>query len=159
MNFFLSAWLILLGMASTTVLPCNHELLAGDVLGVRQTKNKLGSRIRPPDTRKYKDVIDGNDWLNPYLVIRPEGIEVIWRVSAAERRVVRRNELKKVLISFPVAAWPYGRVIGAQEIGIRGGTPNSEIWLRDEKLIEKNRLEANRTLASLGIKINWWPSN
>lgn len=159
MKFFLSAWLILLGMTSTTVIPCNQKLLASDALSVRQTKNKLDFRIRPPDTRKYKDVIDGNDWLNPYLVIRPEGIGVIWRVPAVERRVIPRNELKKVLISLPVAAWPYGRVVGVQEISIRSGTPNSEIWLRDEKLIEKNRLEANRTLASLGIKINWWPSN
>jgi hypothetical protein len=64
-----------------------------------------------------------------------------------------------MLISLPITAWPYGRIIGLQHISIRNGFPNSEVWRNDEVLIEKNNLEANKVLSSLGIKIKWWPSN
>jgi hypothetical protein len=104
-------------------------------------------------------VRDGNDWLNPYLVIRPEGIEVISRTSSIERKVIARSDLKKMLLSLPIATWPYGRIIGLQEIGIRSGTPDSKNWRKDKELIEKNRLEVKRVSASLGISIKWWPSN
>jgi hypothetical protein len=93
----------------------------------------------------------------PYLVIRPEGIKVVSRTSSLRGRIISRNDLKRVLISLPVAAWPYGGIIGVQEIGIRRGPPDSEVWRRDEELMEKNKSETKRVLASLGIKVNWWP--
>jgi hypothetical protein len=160
MRLILGMLLILSSAFITANDLLNQKVLAGDDLeDAQQAKNKLDSRIQPPDLRKYEDIRDGNDWLNPYLVIRPEGIQLIARGSSVERKVISRHELKKMLISLPVTAWPYGRVIGVQEIGIRSGSPNSEIWRKDDELIEKNKIEVNRVLSSLGVRIKWWPSN
>ena len=159
MKYILVTLLILSSAALAVEALPNQKLLAIDLLNVQKTKSKLDSRIRPVDPRKYEDVRDGNDWLNPYLVIRPEGYEVISRAPSVERKVVPRDGLKKMLVSLPVSAWPYGRAMGVQEISIRSGAPNSEVWRKDEGLIRKNKLAANKVLASLGIKIKWWPSN
>jgi hypothetical protein len=151
--------IILSGTLLAAYASPKQKLFAGNVLDTQRAKQKLDSRIQPPDPRKYEGVRDGNDWLNPYLVFRPDGVEVISSALPAGREVVSRNELKKVLISLPVSAWPYGRVIGVQDVGIRSGSSNTEAWRKDEKLIMKNKVEANKVLASLGIKVNWWPSN
>jgi hypothetical protein len=162
MKFILGILLILSSTALAAEPLSNQKLLAGDFLSAQQIKSKLDSRIQSPNPRKYEDVRDGNDWLNPYLVIRPDGIEIISRTSrttSVERKLMSRNDLKKMLIDLPVDAWPYGRIIGVGEIGIRSGAPNSEVWRKDKELIEKNKLKANGVLTSLGIKIKWWPSN
>ena len=159
MKFILGTLLILSSMVLASESFPNQKLLAGTVPDAQKIKDRSDSRIQPPNPRKYQDVQDGNNWLNPYLVIRPEGIEVIWKISSVERKVILKDDLKKVLISLPVAAWPYGRIVGVQEVGIRNGFLNSEVWRKDEKLIEKNKLAVNKVLTSLDIQIKWWPSN
>ena len=158
-KFILGLLLILSSGALAVETLSNKRLLAAHGPDAQQTKKKLDSRIPSPDPRKYQAVRDGNNWLNPFLVVRPDGIEVISKAPDAERKLVSPNELKRFLISLPVAAWPYGRVIGVQEVSIRSGLRNSEIRRRDDALIETNKLEAGKVLASLGIKIQLWPSN
>ena len=159
MKFVLGALIVLFSTSLIAESLPKQKLLAGNALHAQQTKNKLDARIQSPNLRKYEDVRDGNDWLNPYLIIGPESIEVIWKVPSVERKVISRSDLKKMLISLPVSAWPYGRVIGVQEISIRNGLFNSEAWRKDQELIEKNKLEVNKVLASLSVRIKWWPSN
>lgn len=120
--------------------------------GPRQTRGKLDSRIPPPDPGKYEDVRDARDWQNPYLVIRAEGVEVVSRSAAAERRIIPCDELAVFLESLPDTAWPYGRVVAAQEIGIR------RVDGRDDQPIAENKARAERILRSLGVKVDWWAS-
>ena len=134
---------------------CNQKghLPAGQSsVGAQQIGKKFDSRIPPPDPGKYKDVRDARDWRNPYLVIRPEGVEVISRSAAAERQIISCEKLAGHLESLPVTAWPYGRVVAAQEISIRRGDR------RDDQPIAENKAKVERILASLDVKVAWWPS-
>ena len=117
--------------------------------GPQQTRKKLDSHIPPPDPGKYKDVRDARDWQNPYLVIRAEGVEVISRSAAVERQSIPCDELAVFLESLPATAWPYGRVVAAQEIGIRRGDG------RDDQPIAENKARVERILRLLGIQVDW----
>jgi hypothetical protein len=49
-----------------------------------------------------------------------------------------------------VSAWPYGRVVAVQEIGVRAG--------KDEKPIKQNKAAVTEGLKGLGVEIVWWPA-
>ena len=118
-------------------------------VGRQQAGGRIDSRIPPPDPSKYKDVRDARDWQNPYLVIRAEGVEVISRSAAVERQSIPCDELAVFLESLPATAWPYGRVVAAQEIGIRRGDG------RDDQPIAENKARVERILRLLGIQVDW----
>ena len=120
--------------------------------GPKQTRNKLDSHIPPPDPSKYKGVRDARDWQNPYLVIRAEGVEVMSRSAAVERQIIPCDELATFLASLPATSWPYGRVVAAQEIGIRRGDG------KDDQPIAENKARVERILTSLGVQVDWWSS-
>ena len=108
----------------------------------------------PVDASKYKSVTDAKDWQNPFLTIRSDGVGIRVRaISMNEERVIHVSDLEKTLKSLPLSAWPYGKVVAASEIGIRSG--RSE----ENQLIERNRTEVERILSSLGVTVEWWPSN
>jgi hypothetical protein len=140
---------------SLTLAACNPKdqmpVLQSNV-GAQQTGNKLNSRIPPPNPSKYKDVQDAQDWQNPYLLIRPEGFEVILKNASVERQIISCDELTSVLVSLPDTAWPYGRVVAAQEIGIRSG------GRKDERAIAENKARVEKILAALDVKVDLWPS-
>jgi hypothetical protein len=120
--------------------------------GLQQTRKELNPHIPPPDPSKYKDVRDAREWQNPYLVVRAEGVEVIWRSAAVQRRIIPCDEVATFLEALPATAWPYGRVVAAQEIGIRRGDG------RDDQPIAENKERVERILGSLGVKVDWWAS-
>src|SRR6185503_646468 len=62
----------------------------------------------------------------PYLVIRPDGIDVVARGIVSGRKTVSVTELQRTLIELPLTAWPYGRVVGVQEIGVRAGDRSAD---------------------------------
>ena len=105
--------------------------------------------IRPADPGKYKGVRDAKDWANPYLVLRPDGIEVLSKSLPRGRKLIPAGQLRRALVSLPLKAWPYGRVVALQEVGIR--TAN------DEALMSRNKAKAQRVLRSLRLKADWWP--
>lgn len=121
-------------------------------VNARQSVGRFDSRIPPPDPDKYKGVRDARDWRNPYLVIRAEGVEVILKNSPAGRQVIPCGELAAHLESLPAAAWPYGRVVAAQEIGIRRADGG------DDRPIAENKARVDRVLKSLGVRVEWWAS-
>lgn len=140
---------------SQMLAACNRKAqtpATGSGVNARQSAGGLDSRIPPPDPNKYKDVRDAHDWQNPYLVIRAEGVEVILKNSPAGRQVVPCDELAAHLESLPATAWPYGRVVAAQESGIRRANG------KDDRLIAENRARVDRTLTSLGVRVEWWAS-
>ncbi len=77
------------------------------------SEDALDVRIPAVDARHIRRR-DGAEWLNPYLVISPEGIELTSQPVGIERRLIARNDLKRALISLPLEAWPYGRVVATQ---------------------------------------------
>ena len=93
-----------------------------------------------------------NDWQNPYLVIRRDGIEVIGSGITSGRRTVVATDLERTLIELPITAWPYGRVVVVQEIGIRAADGI------DDKLIAANLEAARAILTAMGVTIEPWPS-
>jgi len=58
--------------------------------------------------------------------------------------------MREMLLSLPVDAWPYGRIVAVQEISIRSRN--------DDRSIDRNRSELESMLKDLDITINWWPS-
>jgi integron integrase len=117
-----------------------------------QDDNALDPQISAPLPAAYEDIRDGRDWLNPKVVIRAEGVEVVSEGIPGGRQTVPVDELRNLLVDLPVQAWPYGRVVMATDIGIRRGD------LSDEEPIRRNREAAQQILDSLDVRVEWWPS-
>jgi hypothetical protein len=111
-------------------------------------EERLHPSIPAPVRSLYSD--DTRDWLNPRITIRAEGIEVVRPGSQPMTVAVR--ELRRVLVGLPIAAWPYGRVIRASDIGIVRGD------LSDVGAINRNHRAAEQVLKALDIEIGWIPS-
>jgi hypothetical protein len=111
----------------------------------------LDRRIGAPQIEKYRAVRDAREWKNPMVVIRPDSIEVVSEALANGRVTVPVEELRAVLIRLPLSAWPYGRVVGAQDASIIGSRSDLEP-------IARNHLTAEDLLQGLGVAVWWWPS-
>ncbi len=115
--------------------------------------SRLDPRIGPARPQLYRSIRDGKDWKNPKLVILRDGIEVIARGLPSDRRtVVAAADLQQTLIHLPVSAWPYGRVMAVQEIGIR------QVDRSDDKAIADNLEAALAVLKTLQVMADRWPS-
>jgi hypothetical protein len=112
----------------------------------------LNPRIGPAAPERYKSIRDAKDWENPYLVIRRDGIEVIAKGLASGRKTVAAADLEQTLIALPLTAWPYGRVVAVQEIGIRAADRS------DDKLIADDLEAALAILKKLKATVDRWPS-
>jgi len=111
----------------------------------------LSSEIPLPVPSMYAAIQDARQWLNPKLTIRVEGIEVKTPATGRDSILVRPEDLRALLVSLPVEAWPYGRVVMASDVGIIGD-------MRDLIPIRKDGQAAERVLKALGITVEWWPS-
>jgi hypothetical protein len=112
----------------------------------------MNPRIPAPIAAKYRDIQDAKDWLNPKVIVRTEGVEVVSRGLPSGRKTIPVADLRALLISLPVADWPYGRVVLASDIGIRQADRS------DDQPIKQNHDAAERILKALGITADWWPS-
>jgi hypothetical protein len=113
---------------------------------------QLDSRIGPAKRERYKSILDAQDWRNPYLRIRRDGIEVIAEGLPVGRTVSVRD-LERTLIELPVTAWPYGAVAGVVDISIR--EPDGS----DEQPINDNRRATLAILKALKVTVERWPSS
>jgi len=133
-------------------------ICAASVLAARPVQTdtvqagRLNARIGPADPQRYKSIRDAKDWENPYLVIRREGIEVIAKGLPSGRQTVAATDLQRTLIDLPATAWPYGRVVAMQDIGIRAADRG------DEQPIADNRNVALAGLKRLQVTVERWPS-
>jgi len=85
-------------------------------------------------------------------VIRREGIEVIAKGLPAGRQTVASTDLQRTLIELPVTAWPYGKVVAVQDIGIRAADGS------DEQPIADIRNVTLAILKTLQVTVERWPS-
>jgi hypothetical protein len=113
---------------------------------------RLNARISPANPRRYKSVHDAEKWQNPILVIRADGIQVISKGLRSGDLTVASNDLRRTLIDLPVTAWPYGRVVVVQDIGIH---PSD---LSDGPAITNNRRVTLAILKTLDVTVEEWPS-
>ncbi len=116
------------------------------------TSSELDPRIPPPALEKYQPISDARDWQNPYLLIEADGILLSANAAPGKNRMVSTDELARAVISLPVSAWPYGKVIGASQAGVVGS-------MNEFPRIKRNREEVEKVLKSLGLGVKWWPSN
>jgi len=132
---------------------CTASVLAGRLVQNDSAETgRLNSRIGPADPQRYKSIRDAKDWANPYLVIRRDGIEVISKGLPSGRRTVASPDLRRTLIELPVTAWPYGRVVVVQDIGIRAADQS------DEQPIADNRKVTLAILKTLQVTVERWPA-
>jgi len=111
---------------------------------------QLNSRIGPANPRKYT-IVQPTDWQNPYLVIRPNGVEVVAKVLPTGRKIVSTDDLQQTLVKLPVRAWPYGRVVAVTDVGIIS-------YPDDVEPIRRNQDAALATLKALRVTVVRWPS-
>jgi hypothetical protein len=145
------AWLLAISSTaclSSLLKPRNVEAY---LLSTSQSESRLDDRIPEDSPETYTAIREAKDWKNPYLVIRRKGIALrCLAVSREDWQIISANELRKALVELPVKAWPYGRVIVVQEIGIRSGNGNH--------YIAANKAKVEEVFKALGVRANWWPS-
>ena len=104
----------------------------------------LDSRIGPAARQKYAAVTDMKDWLNPYVTVCLQGVEL--RATAINHKsLVTPADLRAALVKLPIEAWPYGRVVALQECSL--GLPGDEVGSRQRLGQVENVLKA------LGVEI------
>ena len=118
----------------------------------RQSPIGLDPRVPPADPAKYRDILAASDWKNPSVTILPDAIMVSSFVLEHGQRIIPVSELRQLLVSLPVSAWPYGRVVLASDAGIRRADGG------DEEKIRTNHDQVNEILRRLRIEVDWWPS-
>lgn len=113
---------------------------------------RLNPRIGPASPQRYKSIHDAKKWQNPILVIRADGIQVISKSLPSGERTVSPSDLRRTLIDLPLTAWPYGRVVAVQDIGLHPAD------LSDGPAITNNRNLTVAILKTLEIAVEGWPS-
>jgi hypothetical protein len=112
------------------------------------TEDRQGlARVPPADARRYAAVRDFAEWRNPYIVVKPAGADVC---ISGKCDLVPVSALGAKLESLPLSAWPYGKVVALQDVSIISGG--------EEKALDKNHVDVDKTLRGLGIAIVPWPS-
>jgi len=113
---------------------------------------RLNTRIGPADPLRHKSIHEAKQWQNPILVIRRDGIEVISKGLPSGQRTVAATDLQRTLVDLPVTAWPYGRVVAVQDIGLRVAD------LSDGRQIADNRNVTLAILKTLQVTVERWPT-
>jgi hypothetical protein len=113
---------------------------------------RLNPGIGLANPQQYKSIRNAKEWKNPYLVIRRDGIEVIASGLPSGGKTVASTDLQRALIDLAVTAWPYGRVVAVQDIGIRAADRS------DQESIADNLNATLAILKTLQVTVERWPS-
>ena len=116
-----------------------------------QTQKPLRQRILKADPAKYHSIRDGNDWHNPKLFIRPDGIEIIGITPSGH--VLAVDSVPERLEHLPDSAWPLGLIVMVSDAGIQVGSVKDY-----RRRIEANRSRLLKVLTAHGIAVDLWPS-
>ena len=110
--------------------------------------NPLAGRIPSADPKKYQGIHDGEDWRNPYLIVRADGIEIAGTASGGSPIPV--GSVAAALEGLPDSAWPYGLVVAVQMN--RDGTSEAE-----QSRIEANQMSLEPLLDELAVVVGFRP--
>jgi hypothetical protein len=106
--------------------------------------------IPPADSAKYEHVRDMKNWRNPYLIVRADGVTLYDSADSAEI-LLKPEDLLAALAKLPPSYWPYGRVVAAQENGVRASQ-------QDGVAIRRNKGIIGGLLEGAHIVVRWVPS-
>jgi hypothetical protein len=106
--------------------------------------------IPPADSAKYQHIRDMKKWRNPYLIVRADGVVLFDSADSAEI-LVKPEDLLPALAKMPASYWPYGRVVAAQENGVRGSE-------QDGVAIRRNKGIVGGLLQGAHIAVEWVPA-
>jgi hypothetical protein len=122
--------------------------------GVQQSslaeKGQLDARLGPPAAERYRAIRYGQDWLNPYLSVCPQGVVLSVRSVGRETQTIKIEELQQTLRELPVQGWPYGRIVALQDCSI--GIPG------DEEAQQQRMRDVQAVLGNLKLEVSLWPS-
>lgn len=106
--------------------------------------------IPAPDPSKYPIVRDMVHWQNPYLVVRADGIGLV-DLANSEIHMLKAEEVPGKLVSLPLSAWPYGRVVLVAESVPKDPSEQTKADVR------KNRALLLGTLKQLDVQYRETP--
>jgi hypothetical protein len=106
--------------------------------------------IPPADSAKYEHIRDMKNWRNPYLIVRADGVTLYDSADSAEI-LLKPEDLLAALAKLPPSYWPYGRVVAAQENGVRGSE-------KDGVAIRRNKGIVGGLLEGAHIVVRWVPA-
>jgi hypothetical protein len=89
-------------------------------------------------------------WQNPYLVVRADGIGLV-DLANSEIHMLKAEEVPGKLVSLPLSAWPYGRVVLVAESVPKDPTEQTKADVR------KNRALLLGTLKQLDVQYRETP--
>jgi hypothetical protein len=112
--------------------------------------HRLNAAIGPPNVTMYRSIRDSRDWRNPILIVPNDGVSI--KANRLDTHVAI-EDVKGFLISLPVSAWPYGRIVAQSDQGILP-VPFDE-YIRNMSRI-RQRLAV--VLRDLHIHVELWPS-
>ena len=144
MRFFAIFILFTIGSCSPPVAEHKHPRVP------EQQGHRGFGDVPPADLSAIHRGRTPEEWKNPFLVIRREGVELSTSGGSTGVNSVSVDRMRDILVSLPADAWPYGRIVAVEEISLRFGN--------DSELIDRNRKALERMLGDLDIPINWWPS-
>ena len=135
---------------------------------VIDTQRGLLAKIPLPTKSLYIDVHDPGAWVNPFLSVNtntvnlrvmmsdanpsPVGAGSLLRTDAARRQELelRPGDLAEALVALPPGAWRYGRVVAIAE---------SPLAARKDRPTVRRNVEATiQKLNDLGIVVEEWPT-
>lgn len=103
-------------------------------------------RIPEPDPSKYPKISDLADWKNPQLVVREDGVGFV-DAENHEIRILTQEQVPAELVSLPIDAWPYGRVILLTQATPKDASPDVKAKLRENRGVLMGRLKELRVKA------------
>lgn len=89
-------------------------------------------RIPEPDPSKYPRIQAMADWKNPQLVVREDGIGLV-DLENHEIHILTQEQVPAELVSLPVDAWPYGRVVLVSQAAPRDSSEQAKAKLRENR--------------------------
>jgi hypothetical protein len=108
--------------------------------------------IPAADSSRYQLPRALNNWQNPYLVVRVDGVGLL-DLPNNQIHIFDPDEIPDALAKLPPTAWPYGRIVAIAE-----AAPNNDTE-EEHAVIRKNRAIVAGTLQSMHVLIHWVPKS
>ena len=98
-----------------------------------ETPQETGlERIPEADPAKYPRIQELSSWRNPQLVIREDGIGLV-DLENHEIHILTQEQVPAELVSLPIDAWPYGRVVLVSQVAPKAPSEQTKAKLRENR--------------------------
>ncbi len=133
-------------MALGLVLPLLLIPSGGEPAGSGRSLDQAASR----SAAGRRAILDAKDWPNPFIVVHPDGYELILHREPRSTARHTVKQLEHALRNLPPSRWPLGKVVTVSEAGVRppDATP----------AIRRHGKTLQVMLRRLGIEVDPWPS-